>query len=265
MENSASLLQSPASHKAIAEKLEKFYHNFESLIDGLGALGEFFSTIPYDQPPGPRGETSPFWSNIYFPMGDAIALCAFLVKYNPAVYFEIGSGNTTKFARKTISHFNLRTKIISVDPYPRAEIDALCDETVRAPMQMVPVEVFEKLRKDSILFIDGSHICHQNTDVTYTFLNVLPKINPGVIVHFHDIFWPLDYPPEWKERFYNEQYLLGTLLLFGSGYEILYSSAFAVGDPQLTGRFISVLRPFFSGKCHCGGGSLWLKFNNLCS
>ena len=84
---------------------------------------------------------------------------------------------------------------------------------------MVPINVFKKLRKDNIIFVDSSHLSLQHTDVTYMFMEVLPKYT-GIIVHFHDIFWPHDYPVEWNNRHYNEQYLLGTLLLFGKGSEI---------------------------------------------
>ncbi len=261
MEQAAILIQTPLEHKGIAAKLSLFRQNYKNFIKKLDALGEFFAQIPCGEPAG-QGQTSvPYWSNIYLPPGDAIALCGFLVKYNPAIYFEIGSGNSTKFARRAISHFNLRTKIISIDPYPRVEIDALCDEVVRAPLQTVPVHIFEMLGKDNILFVDGSHLCQQNSDVTFMFLDVLPNIKPGVILHFHDIFWPRDYPSEWKNRSYNEQYLLGVLLLFGSGYEILYASSFVGSDSELRSGFETVLRPFLPGICTCGGGSLWMKLN----
>ena len=262
MENAQVPVQSQPQNKLIAEKLSLFRQNYINFIKDLGVLGEFFSQIPIEEPPG-RQAISPYWLNQYLPSGDAIALCGFLVKHNPAVYIEVGSGNSTKFAKKVISHFNLRTKIISIDPYPRAEIDSLCDEVVRAPLQEVPVTLFQKLRQGSILFVDGSHRCLQNSDVTYMFLDVMPNLQPGVILHFHDIFLPQDYPISWSDRVYNEQYLLGVLLLFGSGYEILYSAYYASHDSQLNAQFESVLRPFLPAKCNCGGGSLWMRMNKL--
>jgi hypothetical protein len=245
-------------HKKIREKLSLFRHNYKNLIDGLALLGDFFAQIPFEQP---VEAALPYWSNIYLPPGDAIALCAFLVKYNPVIYMEVGSGNSTKFARRVISHFNLRTKIISIDPQPRAEIDSLCDEIVREPLQTVPVSLFQTLHKDNILFIDGSHKCLQNSDVTFAFLEVLPVIKPGVLLHFHDIFWPADYPPDWAGRFYNEQYLLAVYLLFCSDYEILYSSAFVACDPELSSELEMVLYPFLHNKCAYPGGSFWMRLN----
>jgi hypothetical protein len=261
MEQETLSVQAPPENKGIAAKLNLFRQNYKNLIKELGVLGEFFAQIPDKLPPGNEQASMPIWTNDYLSPGDSIPLCAFLVKYNPAVYFEIGSGNSTKFARRTISHFNLRTKIISIDPNPRAEIDSLCDEVIREPLQLVPVNVFKKLCKDNILFVDGSHLCLQNTDVTYMFMEVLPNLKPGVVVHFHDIFWPQDYPVEWNNRHYNEQYLLGTLLLFGTGYEVLYSSFFVGRDHELSSEFKSVLQTFLPFNCSGSGGSLWMRFN----
>lgn len=242
-------------HGKIAEKLSLFRDKYEQFIQGLGELASFFDEIPAEPSSTPDRAATPHWLNNYLLPGDAIALCGFLFRYNPAVYMEIGSGNSTKFARHVISHFNLRTKIISIDPSPRADIDSVCDESVRVPIQMVPKGVFQALCKDNILFIDGSHRCLQNSDVTYVFLDILPNLQPGVLIHFHDIFWPEDYPAVWAERFYNEQYLLGVLLLFGSGYEILYSSSYVNLDPDLNRQFIKLLNKTPDG------GSIWMRLN----
>ncbi len=251
-----SFINSNLRYERIAEKLSQFRDNYEQFIRDLGGMVNFFNEIPTKPPSTLDGAIMPHWSNNYLPPSDAIALCGFLFKYNPAVYMEIGSGNSTKFARRVISHFNLRTKIISIDPAPRAIIDSICDESVRAPMQMVPKGVFQALREDNILFIDGSHRCLQNSDVTYMFLDILPNLRPGVLIHFHDIFLPDDYPSEWAERFYSEQYLLGVLLLFGSGYEILYSSKYVSLDPDLYKQFVTLLNKSPEG------GSIWMRLNH---
>ena len=246
-------------HKRIAEKLSLFRDNYKQFIQRLSALADFFAAIPVEQPSSPEQATAPYWSNNYLPAGDAIALCGFLFTHNPGVYLEIGSGNSTKFARRVISHFNLRTKIISIDPSPRAEIDAICDKVVRAPIEIVPQSVFDALQKDNILFIDSSHRCLQNSDVTFIFLDILPNLKPGVMVHFHDICWPSDYPDAWAARAYNEQYLLGVLLLFGAGYEILYSSAYIGSDSILNSEFERVLGRYLPDRCGRGGCSLWMR------
>ena len=246
-------------HKQIAEKLSLFRDNYKRFIQKLGALGDFFAGIPVEPPSNPEQAATPYWSNIYLPAGDAIALCGFLFTHNPAIYLEVGSGNSTKFARRVISHFNLRTKIISIDPSPRAEIAAICDKVIKTSIQIVPQSVFDSFRGNNMLFIDSSHRCLQNSDVTLIFLDILPNLHPGTVVHFHDIFWPDDYPDEWVHRMYNEQYLLGVLLLFGAGYEILYSSKYVSSDPDLRSEFETTLGRFLPDKCGCGGGSFWMK------
>ncbi len=258
MEKTDAPVQTRQENKKIAEILTLFRQNYKNVVRSFGALSDFFAQIP-ETGPSELYSPEPCWNNDFLPAGDSIALCGFLVKYNPSVYVEIGSGNSTKFARAAISHFNLRTKIISIDPHPRAEIDSLCDEVVRFPLQLVPVSILQKIPKDNILFIDGSHICLQNSDVTYMFNEILPSINPEAIIHFHDILWPHDYPAAWKDRYYNEQYLLGVLLLFGSGYEILYSSHFVSYDSELRSECDAVLPPFLSEKLKSGGSSFWMK------
>lgn len=251
-------VRSNMGREKITEKLSLFRDNYEQFIQSLAVLMDFFSEIPSEPVLSPDETMTPYWSNQYLPQGDAIVLCGFLLKYNPAVYMEIGSGNSTKFARRVISHFNLRTKIVSVDPNPRAVIDAICDEVIRAPVQMILKGVFQALRKDNILFIDGSHKCLQNSDVTYVFLDILPNLRPGVLIHFHDICWPEDYPATWTERLYNEQYVLGVLLLFGSEYEILYPSNYVRLDPALNSQFRAVLnRP-------PTGSSIWMRLTRQC-
>ena len=166
--------------------------------------------IPVDQP---AECMRPFWMNGFFPGFDAFALHGFLATARPTTYIEIGSGNSTKFAHHAIQKRNLDTRIISIDPTPRAEIDALCSEVIRAPLESIDLEIFKKLGKDSVVFFDGSHRCFMGSDVTVFFFEVLPRLRPGILVHVHDIFLPQDYWPAWKDRFYSEQYLLAAWLL----------------------------------------------------
>jgi len=148
-----------------------------------------------------------------------------LVKYHPPTYFEIGSGFSTLVAKQAIRDHNLSTRIVSIDPMPRAEIDSLCDETHRIALQKMDISFFEKITPPNILFVDGSHISLQNSDVSTFFLDILPVLQPGVIIQIHDILLPSDYHQEFGERLYSEQYLLAVYLMGNSnGYEILFPS-----------------------------------------
>ncbi len=141
--------------------------------------------------------------------------CALLraFEFRPKRFVEVGSGDSTRSAsrRRSIRDHSLPTLITSIDPTPRAEIDKLCDFVIRKPLEEVELDVFDELGPGDFLFIDGSHRSFSNSDVTVAFLDVLPRLRAGVVVHFHDIFWPYDYPPEWADRYYSEQYLLRLL------------------------------------------------------
>ena len=107
----------------------------------------------------------------------------------------------------------LSTHLTSIDPAPRAEIDALCDEVIRAPLEGADLGILGRLQPGDMLFFDGSHRVFMNADTVAFFLDVLPALPPGVIVGVHDIRLPDDYPPEFAERWYSEQYLLACWLL----------------------------------------------------
>jgi hypothetical protein len=171
--------------------------------------------VPFDASSNPN---DPFWNNIWFSTLDAAALMYFLLSTNPATYLEIGSGCSTRFARKAISEGGLKTKLISIDPRPRAEIDSICDLIIRSPIETIDLEIYDSLEAGDIAFFDGSHRVFTNSDTTVFFLDVLPRLKPGVLVHLHDIFWPDDYAPEWKRRLYSEQYILGAMMLGGMSH-----------------------------------------------
>lgn len=251
---------SRSNHEKILEKLKLFRENYTHFIQNFGALADFFTEIPADQPLSPDELSTPNWKNGFLPPHDAMALCTALYAYNSRIYLEIGSGNSTKFARKVISHLNLKTKIVSIDPTPRADIDSLCDHVIREPVEYIRPQDLEFLNENDILFIDSSHRSLQNSDVTCIFLDILPTLKPGVIVHFHDILWPNDYYENWAGRFYNEQYLLGVLLLFNTEYEILYSASYTSYDMELKQEFEAQVCRFLPDGCNTSGGSsLWMK------
>jgi hypothetical protein len=145
---------------------------------------------------------------------DGIAVFGFISYKKPRIVIEIGSGYSTKFAARAIKLNSPSTKLISIDPYPRAEIDQLCDEIIRKPLEECELELFDELSKDDILFFDGSHRVLQNSDNTVLFMEVIPRLSSGVYIHLHDICWPFDYPDEWGKRMYSEQYVLGAMLLY---------------------------------------------------
>jgi predicted O-methyltransferase YrrM len=209
-------------------------------------------------------ENAPAWNNGFLPGLDIAALYTAISYFKPARYVEIGSGNSTRVARKSITDNRCGTKIISVDPFPRANIDHLADEVIRRPLENLEDLDFivNGLQANDILFIDNSHRCLPNSDATVCFLELLPRLKPGVIVHIHDIYLPYDYPQEMCDRFYSEQYMLAAFLLANPRkYETLFPGIFVSEDKELS----AMLEPLWQSENTKGvekhGGSYWFRIN----
>jgi hypothetical protein len=216
---------------------------FSSLLESFASHRTELHAIPYER--DPSRPYRPFWDNIWFSALDAAALVALLLERGPERYVEIGSGHSTMFARHAIETGGLPTTITSFDPEPRAAIDSLCDEVVRAPVEASDLTVFERLTPGDVVFVDGSHRVFTNSDVTTFFLDVLPRLAPGVLVHVHDVFLPWDYPPAWTEHYYSEQYLVGALLLAPEPpFQVVLPSFFVCQDMHLS----MPVRALFRGK-----------------
>ena len=161
-------------------------------------------------------------ANVYFPPPDAEALYLVAQIHRPRRWIEIGSGNSTRVARRAILDGGLDTKIISIDPEPRVEVAAFADEVHRTRLEEYRGDALAQIAAGDVLFIDSSHAVAPGNDVARLFLGLLPALPPGVIVHVHDIFLPYEYPREWiADHGWNEQYLLHALLS-GGRHRILW-------------------------------------------
>jgi hypothetical protein len=202
----------------------------------------------------------PLWVNAMLPGLDGLSIFGMLAIHRPKRYFEIGSGNSTKFARFAISARSLKTSITSIDPAPRASIDQICDRIIRLPLEEVALTEFDALEPGDIIFIDNSHRVFMNSDVTVTFLDILPRLRPGVIVGLHDINLPYDYEPGIVDRYYSEQYLLAVhLLAEGKRTRNLLPCYFVTMDEELR----SILKPLWAdprlSTVNPSGSSFWLQ------
>ena len=178
--------------------------------------------------------SQPSWVNDYLPGLDGAAIYCFLRTREPKRYMEIGSGNSTKFAARAKRDAGCITRMTSIDPNPRAEIDTLCDEVIRHPLETVSLSTFEVLSPGDIVFFDGSHRVFMNSDAVAFFLDVLPALPAGVLIGVHDVYLPSDYPPAVARRYYSEQYLLAAHLLAGGDVEIELASHYVSGHPELS-------------------------------
>jgi hypothetical protein len=240
-------------HGQLEEVFETLRPNFKILLQQMSPIKSILEQIPSTT----ADAKLPWWQNTFFSSLDAAALVGMLSLKKPNKYVEIGSGNSTKFARFAIEKIGLPTSLISIDPFPRAEIDDLCDRLVRTPFEECSSMVLSEVSAGDILFFDGSHRTFTNSDVTVFFLEVLPRLPPGVFVHIHDIFLPADYPPDWNRRMYSEQYVLAAMLLGkAQPFKTLLPNYFACIDDQIKPDVAALVQPH---KHELFGGSFWLE------
>jgi hypothetical protein len=246
----------PGGQRMLAQ-LESSVESARALVGEFARFRELFQAIPVKAASDPA---DPHWLNGWFPSFDAIMLYGLLATRNPRRYVEVGSGNSTRFARRAVRDHGLRTQIISIDPCPRAEIDAICDLVLRQPLEAVDVKLAQELTREDLLFVDSSHRSFQNSDVTVFFTEILPSLPPGLVYGMHDIFLPNDYPTEWRERFYSEQYLLSCYLAGGAdGDAVLAPLTYLATETDA----LAALQPTFE---HLGlepsqrfGSSFWMR------
>ncbi len=207
-----------------------------------------------------RDTTKPGWNNGFLPGLDIIGIYTMLAEFKPKKYIEIGSGNSTKVAYKAKQEQQLSTEIISIDPMPRAEIDQLADAVIRQPFENIDLNLLYTLDENDILFVDNSHRILPNSDAMVFFMDILPKLKKGVIVHIHDVYLPYDYPQFMCDRFYSEQYGLAFYLLANpTKYETLLPNFFIAEDPALAATIAPIWQHENLSHVEKHGGSFWLR------
>lgn len=161
---------------------------------------------------------------------DAIFLMGVLSRYRPKRIIEVGSGNSSILFLDIIDQWlGSETSLTMIEPYPQYVKDLLRpgDEDrvnlLVSPIQDVPFDLFESLEANDVLFLDTTHVSKLNSDVNREVFEILPRLKPGVIIHFHDMFYPFEYPDNWlrERRNWNELYLIRAFLMENHGYEIV--------------------------------------------
>ena len=175
-------------------------------------------------------------NNKAFESVDGEILYCFIRHFKPKKIIEIGSGASTLLISQAIiknrEENNSICEFITIDPYPKDLVEAKTPgltKLLKEKVQNISVSFFEELSENDILFIDSSHVLKIDSDVFYEYLEILPRLNNGVLVHIHDIFLPAEYPRglvKTNFRFWNEQYLLQAFLTFNEEFEILWAGSF---------------------------------------
>lgn len=170
-----------------------------------------------------------FYNNGSYCSGDAEYLYNIVRHFKPKRIFEIGSGNSTLMVKNALEEnkkndISYTCRHVCIEPYEQPWLEKSGVEVIRKKVEDIPVQFFQELEAGDILFIDSSHIIRPQGDVLYEYLEILPTLKSGVLIHIHDIFSPKDYLNEWvfdQHKLWNEQYLLEAFMTYNSEFKIV--------------------------------------------
>ena len=238
----------PQGYPALEPAFAAAEPRFAQVLSAIEAYGEDLRRIA-------AGGTPARFDQDWFPPLDAAAY-AIVRAARPARIVEVGSGHSTRFLAQAVADGGFASEIVCIDPQPRAAIAALPVRHVPLLLHEADPALFGALMPGDVLFIDSSHVALPGTDVDRLFLDVLPRLPAGVLVHVHDVFLPDPYPAEWAWRGYNEQLLVAALIV-GGACELTWSSRWAATrlDPAAQQGVLAAL-PRASGAFDT---SLWLR------
>jgi predicted O-methyltransferase YrrM len=235
----------------------------EAMVALWRSFDDFLTPRPF---PIEQEEGHRYWfANRAYAFNDGTALYCMLRHFQPKRIIEVGSGYSSACTLETAERFlaedvsltfidprpKLLQELFSVEP-PKRKV-----EIIGSIVQDIPLETFDVLEKDDVLFIDSTHVMKTASDVTYEFLEILPRLKPGVIVHIHDIFWPFEYPTRWSlddNRSWNEIYALRAFLAFNDAFEIIF-----FGDYFWRFHKDELVRNAPWLNRNSGGGNIWLR------
>ena len=202
--------------------------NLAKQLDLIHEFAKFYKDIPF--PVLKSSKFRYFYENPAFSYSDGIILYSFIRHFNPKRIIEVGSGYSSALVLDTLDQLNRpNVSVTCIEPFDDLLLSIISYKDkrkltiIKKNFQETSLSLFSQLIKDDILFIDSTHVVKTGSDVNYLILNVLPSLNNGVIIHFHDIFFPFEYPKNWvfDGRSWNEAYFLRAFLMYNNSYEIL--------------------------------------------
>jgi predicted O-methyltransferase YrrM len=202
-----------------------------------------------------------YYQNSAYSYTDSIILYSMLREFYPKTVIEIGSGFSSCAMLDVSDKFaNGEIKFTFIDPYPELLLSLLNasdnkNSIMVARVQDVDLKIFRSLQENDILFIDSTHVSKLDSDVNTIIFKILPSLNKGVLVHFHDIFWPFDYPKQWIKdgRNWNEAYLLRAFLEYNNNFEIIFFADY------MQGKYRSWFQKNMPLCLRNTGGNIWLR------
>lgn len=260
----------------IADLEQRNYFRYRSKLPGifwreaeqlafLAGLGNMYGR-ECDWPMGSTTEPYQYYTeNDGFGYGCAAGLHCIIRYLRPRRIIEIGSGFSSLVISSALGlNKTPETEYTIVDPYPKPVINSLPRVTrfINQRVELLDVDFFESLEKNDVLFIDSSHTVRIGGDVNYLILEVLPRLAPGVAVHFHDIPMPNEYSEVYYKNpqfrvFWTESYLLQAFLCFNSQYEILLTMSYLMTERRE--EFSSAFEHYNPEKHRAISSSFWIR------
>lgn len=210
-----------------------------------------------------------YFENNFFSYGDAIILYAFLRHFRPGRVIEVGSGFSSALMLDVKDFYSLGdTDFVFIEPHPNrlyslfSEEDKTSCRIIEKSVQQVDIGLFTSLGKGDLLFIDSSHVGKVCSDVGYLLHAILPALERGVFVHFHDIPWPFEYPEEWfrQGRVWNEAYMIRSFLQYNKAFEIMFfNSMMEWNHAELLKEKMPLVLKAPSSPTILANSSLWLR------
>jgi predicted O-methyltransferase YrrM len=230
---------------------------FDYLVGKFPRFRDEYRALRDDRPLDWATRPRFFLDNDAFQNVDPLVYWALIRLHRPARIVEIGSGFSTLLAAEAVQK-NGTGRVTGIDPFPREFVrrNDLDIELICQPVEQLDTAFFRSLKENDMLFVDSSHVVRAGGDVNWIVLDVLPHLSPGVLVHFHDIHFPFDYPRELIDRrnvYWTEQYLLHAYLLRNRVDEVLFGTRYAAHHFH---REMSLAFPVAK---RLDGASFWLR------
>ncbi len=239
------------------KKLPGINLNPEKQTNLIQEFTKHYKVIPFSKS---KDKTRYFYENIFFSYTDAIFSYSIIQHFRPKQIIEAGSGFSSALMLDTAEHFNHNIKFTFIEPYAK-RLKSLVNvkenkkiKIIESKIQSLEPAYFDNLEENDILFIDSTHVSKTGSDVNYILFNILPRLKKGVLIHFHDIFYPFEYPKNWvyQGRSWNESYILRAFLMNNNNYEIILFADYLHKHHKDSFKDLPL--------CYKNtGGSIWLK------
>ena len=231
----------------------------EKQIKLVKSFTKYYDEIPFSSEKQTKNRY--YFENGFYSYTDGIMLYSMMRHSQPKRIIEIGSGFSSAVMLDTNElFFGNQIELTFIEPYPERLRSLINDNDkktatmIESDVQLISLVNFEKLEAGDILFIDSTHVVKTGSDVNYILFEILPSLRSGVLIHFHDVFYPFEYPKEWvfMGRNWNEDYFLKAFLMYNNRFEIKLFSDYLHRNHKDVFKDMPLTYKNF-------GGNLWLE------